>query len=804
MITCRTRANKLRCSQAGKRVLFVYLWTRKRKVIEEIKPVKLIDQIIQYPDVVTPPNAQGEAQAWCPAHPDREGGKPSLGINVKKNGGRGIVKCFVCGFGGLRKLGDAWGLTPDAKARRLQIVNTYDYRDETGNLLYQVARAIDGNGEKTFRQRVPDPAQPDGWRWSLGSTRRVLYNLRAVIDAPAEEDIIIVEGEKDADNLNALGFVATTNSEGAGKWRNSYSEHFQDRNVVILRDNDNTGEKHINTVAASLSDAAATIKMPELQGLPPKGDVSDWLEAGHTGEELKQLIHATPAWQPTTNQATPANIFRESHKYKPVAADIISRLKTHGFFVKTVDGNLFFFDSSDGQKKLCQLGSFDATLLLNQTYEINKTEPLFNYLCAELEVEAAIRGTVVVPRQFAHYDPSINVMYLDTFDGRMLKLDGKTIKVQENGQDGVLFAPSPLAVPWKYAPSQHNLLETILIDSINFADDDSCPYSPQEQRLLMLCWILSIAFESVQPTKPLLLAVGPAGSGKSSMLRRTGKMFFGPEYEVDALRKDKEDDFWTKITTSPFATFDNVDSHIPWLPDALAQASTGIQVTKRKLYTTNETVKYTPRCFLSLTARTPTFRREDVASRLIILYLMRIEDKKAEYQLLEEVNSRRDTLMSEYAQMLNQVLASTPDLDADPNLRLADFANVAARIANAFHQDDAMRKIIKKLKRSQMTFATEENQIYLALDSWIGETVELDGQLLSNEGRRIYAKELLGELRETSDKSGFRFRIMSSNSLGIQIKNLRDELATHFNITNGHDRNGSWYEITRGGIERSG
>lgn len=219
----------------------------------------------------------------------------------------------------------------------------------------------------------------------------------------------------------------------------------------------------------------------------------------------------------------------------------------------------------------------------------------------------------------------------------------------------------------------------------------------------MLCWILSIAFESVQPTKPLVLAVGPGGSGKSNLFRRIGKMLFGPEYEVDALRKDKEDDFWTKLTTSPFATFDNVDSHIPWLPDALAQASTGIQVTQRKLYTTNDAAKFTLRCFLSLTARTPTFRREDVASRLLIFLLSRIEEKKAEYQLLDEINAHRDPLMSEYAQMLNQVVASTRDPDADPNLRLADFAIVAARIANAFHQDDAMRTIMKKLKCLQRT-----------------------------------------------------------------------------------------------------
>ena len=36
--------------------------------------------------------------------------------------------------------------------------------------------------------------------------------------------VFVVEGEKDADNLAALGLVSTTNVGGAGKWRESYND----------------------------------------------------------------------------------------------------------------------------------------------------------------------------------------------------------------------------------------------------------------------------------------------------------------------------------------------------------------------------------------------------------------------------------------------------------------------------------------------------------------------------------------------------------------------------------------------------
>ena len=749
--------------------------------------------------MVKQPDHSGEAKAWCPGHQEKAGGKPSLEINVKKNAGRGIVKCFVCGFGGVRKLADEWGLTPAGKASKLTILDVYPYRDEAGKTLYEVCRAIDEAGEKTFRQRRADPSEPGGYKWSLGRTRRVPYMLPELLAPDADEQVLIVEGEKDVERLMANGFLATTNSEGTGKWRSEWSPYFERRLIVIIPDNDAPGRSHAGGVASMLQ-AAYSVKILHLPDLPPKGDVSDWFDAGHTRDELMEIIDTTALYRAEATPAEGPEIIWEGSRLRPTALAIVDRLKSHGFFVRSIDGRKYFFDRET--KKLGEVSkkenSFEIDLMLNKRYQINSTEHLHSYLSTELEIEAAANGGLVTPRQFAHYDAATNTMYLDMFDGNALKLDGKAIEVRDNGEDGVLFAPIPRATPWKYRPGGDGLLEKTIISSINFQEDESSPYTIEEHRLLMLSWILSIAFESVQPTKPLALAVGPGGSGKSNLFRRIGKMFFGPEYEVDALRKDKEDDFWTKVTSGPFATFDNADTYIPWLPDALAQASTGIQVTKKKLYTNNQVVSYIPKCFISLTARTPTFRREDVASRLLIFYLTRIAEKIAEYQLLEEINSQRDALMSNFAQMLNQVLTSTPDQNVDPNMRLADFATVITRIANAFHVDDLMEGVMLKLRRSQMTFATEENPLYLALDRWIDEIFKVDDEIVNNEGRRILCKDLLQELTQLSEQYHIPLRIRTPTSLGMQLRNMHYELSIHFKITtNRHTKHGNTYEFRR-------
>jgi len=43
--------------------------------------------------------------------------------------------------------------------------------------------------------------------------------------------VLIVEGEKDADNLAALGLPATTNSCGAEKWTADLNQHFKNRDI---------------------------------------------------------------------------------------------------------------------------------------------------------------------------------------------------------------------------------------------------------------------------------------------------------------------------------------------------------------------------------------------------------------------------------------------------------------------------------------------------------------------------------------------------------------------------------------------
>jgi hypothetical protein len=184
------------------------------------------------------------------------------------------------------------------KGKRFNIVARYPYRAANGQLAFEVVRLA----PKDFRQRRPGPNGK--WIWKLDSVERVPYQLPELIAADPEAFVFIPEGEKDVNVLNAAKLVATTNPGGAsknGKWRPSYNQYLRGRHVVVLPDNDEVGRDHAADIAGNLDPIAASVRILKLPGLPPKGDVSDWLAAGNSAAQLVQLAEATPLHRRAAN-----------------------------------------------------------------------------------------------------------------------------------------------------------------------------------------------------------------------------------------------------------------------------------------------------------------------------------------------------------------------------------------------------------------------------------------------------------------------------------------------------------------------
>lgn len=239
------------------------------------------------------PTAKG-VMAKCPAHED---GSASLSIGRANDGGV-LVKCFagcsaesICGAMGLtvkdlfaKQVAPQKPFVPlrtekEEEPKEKPVVDKiYSYTDSIGRELYQAVRLK----PKSFRQRH---AVDGKWIWNMDGVERVLYRLPMVT---ASETVWIVEGEKDADNLCSLGFTATCNVGGAGKWLDGYSEALAGKNVVICGDNDKPGKNHVELVFDSIAKKAKMVKIIKL----PESvkDVSDYIATFSDEKDAKKAL----------------------------------------------------------------------------------------------------------------------------------------------------------------------------------------------------------------------------------------------------------------------------------------------------------------------------------------------------------------------------------------------------------------------------------------------------------------------------------------------------------------------------------
>ena len=186
----------------------------------------------------------------------------------------------------------------DGKAdlRRERITHQYDYVDHAGKPLVRVFRTV----EKSFPVIHRDGKD---WFWGDGGHTNILYKLPQVEQAVLQGvPVYLVEGEKDVDTLCAMGYVATTNKGGAGKWSDELTKIFDGAVVYIVPDVDEPGRKHARNVARALDGVAKEVRIINLLrqkdvDLPGKGDVSDLFAAlgnDQTRTVLEQLVLRSP------------------------------------------------------------------------------------------------------------------------------------------------------------------------------------------------------------------------------------------------------------------------------------------------------------------------------------------------------------------------------------------------------------------------------------------------------------------------------------------------------------------------------
>jgi len=259
--------------------------------------------------------------ARCPAHGDKS---PSLSVSVG-NGGRVLLHCHagckpedVVRAMGL-KMQDLF-----AEIRPGDMFPCYGSPENRGKAQFEREHIYPGGQLKKVIMRKPDGGKYGCWfhqedgKWVKGRNG-ITPPLFTV--APLEGVAFVVEGEKDVNTLQSLGFSSASGADGAGpgKWRKEYTEQLSGLHVCVLGDNDQVGRDYAAETCNALHGVAASVRLLDLSKvwpeIPEHGDVTDMVvELGSVKatELIAKLSVETAEWVPSAPENDPLlSLFRK-------------------------------------------------------------------------------------------------------------------------------------------------------------------------------------------------------------------------------------------------------------------------------------------------------------------------------------------------------------------------------------------------------------------------------------------------------------------------------------------------------------
>lgn len=596
--------------------------------------------------------------------------------------------------------------------------------------------------------------------------------------APEGNRLIVVEGEFNALQLwsaaarfaDSIGkepkfhHVCATGGSSGCDWR---AVKALCPTPLIWRDNDNAGWTMVESASETMT---VDVIVSSVDGQDP----DEFIKAaspdpGETWRAIRDLFQKKKSVYRTfagiaaeiyaCRQRQEKDKRREFEINSEVAALVREDLLERGTFYRNITG-LYYFSNETKRLIILDEACPDFIVLMGR-YGLNKSESTYRYVVAELVNEGLENGTETAVHRLAHYDPADHVLYVPDHNGGIYRITSKEIAYVSNGIDGILFMHDPHSEPYRYSPELLEDEEIPLLDQyvaeINFSDDDAYDLPLDDKRLLFTLWIQSLFFSSIMRTKAIMTFVGEKGSFKTSTLRKLLWLLFGPKKDVTAAPSEQKD-MEAALTNNSVLILDNLDHYQPWLEDLLAIAATMGNIPRRLLYTTNTLADYPVDCFVAITTRTPAFRRDDVADRLILMKVKRVEEFRSEAAIAREFMEKRDLMMTELLQSLQRIVIALEDSEGDQDscsFRMADFAIFCLRVARISgpEMERKVREIFDRLVEGQVAFSLEQQPLVDLMISW---AEEWDGND-KNSGRWISNADLCNELAAFAKDKGLSF-----------------------------------------------
>lgn len=501
----------------------------------------------------------------------------------------------------------------------------------------------------------------DSWKSGLPAKfPHVLFHLPELL-ASSGSPVVITEGEKDVLAAERLGLVATTSPGGAGK-AHLVSDWgvMSGRDVVVIADNDTAGQTHADQVANLLLPFAKSVRVLTMPGVPPKGDLSDWIALGGTAAGLRGLIESAPTYRPNLEESAPAEDNEQGSAFKRLL-DVAEKRFT--FFSDNGFGYL-----SQGSGRAIALASKAASdLLLLVAYEALGKPPTGDTLTKVLDLKRAqvnLHGpSRPVFRRVGFYDQK---HYLD------LCRDGKVVEITAEGWSVI---DSPPGVYFLRAESQYEALP----DPIAGGDVrllGRLVNAPEPLLRLLIVW-LAACLRTGYPYV-ILDIEGESGSGKSTAAKVL-KYMIDPARSLSRGMPPSERDLAIASLNSHILAIDNIDKIKPEQSDQLCRCATGCSSATRSHYTMTEETVVPMHSPVILTGIEGVVERADMASRVALVTLEppAADKRLTEAELWPLAEELRPAILGGLLDAMVAGLRHFPEVSIGAAPRMVDFARFA-------------------------------------------------------------------------------------------------------------------------------
>lgn len=585
---------------------------------------------------------------------------------------------------------------------------------------------------------------------------RPIYHLDRIAQAPADQPVLWVEGEKCADALTALGYLASTSFGGSNALAKTDLSALSGRYVIVWPDHDQAGQDYAAKLAEQLITlhSATPLILPITEALIIKQDkagvllnklgkgwdVADAIASGWGRSEIDALVNsvafdlpdATSAY--LSNKAGVAANDPQPPTYRNLETDAATLRKDTDTTPANVDDlELWKTPTGEPYVTIRTKGHFEHWPIASSTFR--------NYLAyAHYKAEGKAPANTALDDKrrmlegVARFEGDTHPVFSRIASiGRTLYLDlgredWQAVAITSEGWQMVSHPPARFrrshAMQALPEPERHPDGINLLRSFLNVESEDDFR--------MLVAWVLG-CFHPKGPY-PILILSGEQGSAKSTTAQ-TLRDLIDPASPSTRSTPNSEQDLVIAAMHNHVLSFDNLSTIRPAMADAFCRIATGGGFGTRKLHTDSDEVLFNATRPCLLNGIPDLAARPDLADRAIGIHLPAIAPSKRKSlgAFNRDFTKAKPFILGALLDAVSHALGQIDSVSLPESPRMADFAKwvVAAEPALGWPQGAFLDSYGANRAKSDQA-AVESNPVALAILSlmdgrtlWSGTATEL-------------------------------------------------------------------------------